>query len=645
MDENLDMINTECKNFLVFCIGDFSRRTQKQPCFRQLKQPLQNGNLFFTQCIIKTFYNVIFNILYFCSNAIFHFVNKSIYKMKYHSLMLMLVLLVTGTLLHAQELSVAPVTRTIALENAIIIPQPGQMIERGTVIIKDGLIEAVGQNVDIPVNAKVIDADSMYVYPGFIDGASHTGVTKPDDEQEQQGRGRRGQGQQIDRGNPPNEVAGILPERHVEAVMDMSDRSVEDMRKLGFTTAHIVPEGNTFPGKGAIVLLKDEGSPFVRKDAALFSQLRGAGRVYPSTIIAVMSKWRELYKQAEQAKMHEAMYAKNPKGMERPNYSETLRAFYPIIEQEQPVFFAADGLKDIHRVFTLHEDLGFPLVLVNVKEGWHHMDAIQAKNVPTFLSLELPEFKGKKDEKKEDEQEEKPAQTITDKEKEMLEKRRMEEMKKYETQAAEFAKKGITFGFSALEVKANDVRANLRRLVKAGLSEEAALAALTTNPAKMLGLSDMMGTIEPGKMGNVFVTDKPYFEEKSNVRYVFVDGEMYEYEARSAKAGDPNATAKPSGNWSYSISTPQGEMTGMLTIEGEVGNLSGSISNSMTNQATSISGATLSGNILTFSSSVSNGGQSMTINYELIIEGDTFEGTASVGSFGSFEMEGERDPN
>ena len=128
--------------------------------------------------------------------------------MKYHSLMPMLVLLVTGTLLHAQELSVAPVTRTIALENANIIPQPGQMIERGTVIIKDGLIEAVGQNVDIPVNAKVIDADSMYVYPGFIDGASHTGVTKPDDEQEQQGRGRRGQGQQIDRGNPPNEEIG-----------------------------------------------------------------------------------------------------------------------------------------------------------------------------------------------------------------------------------------------------------------------------------------------------------------------------------------------------------------------------------------------------------------------------------------------------
>ena len=50
MDENLDMINTECKNFLVFCIGDFSRRTQRQPYFRQLKQPVQNGNLFFTQC-------------------------------------------------------------------------------------------------------------------------------------------------------------------------------------------------------------------------------------------------------------------------------------------------------------------------------------------------------------------------------------------------------------------------------------------------------------------------------------------------------------------------------------------------------------------------------------------------------------------
>lgn len=559
--------------------------------------------------------------------------------------MLMLVLLVAGTLLQAQDLSLSPVTQTIALKNANIIPQPGQMIERGTVIIKNGLIEAVGEDVDIPANAKVIDADSMYVYPGFIDGASHTGVTKPNNEQEQQGRGRRGQGQQIDRGNPPNEVAGILPERQVEAVMDMSDRSVEDMRKLGFTTAHIVPEGNTFPGKGAIVLLKEEGSPFVRKDAALFAQLQGAGRVYPATIIAVMSKWRDLYKQAEQAKMHEAMYAKNPKGMERPNYSETLRALYPVIDQEQPVFFAAEGLKDIHRVFTLQEDLGFPLVLVNVKEGWHHLDAIQSKNVPTFLSLELPEFKGKKDEKKEGEQEEKPAQTVTDKEKDMLEKRRMEEMKKFETQAAEFAKNGITFGFSALGVKANDVRANLRRMVEAGLSEEAALAALTTNPAKMLGLSDMMGTIEPGKMGNVFVTDKPYFEEKSNVRYVFVDGKMYEYEARSAKAGDPNATAKPSGNWSYTIDIPQQQTNGILALKDEGGNISGTMSNSTTNQSTPINNPVLSGNILTFSTNIDYGGQILTLSYELIIEGDSFEGSVSIADFGTFDIEGERNPN
>lgn len=549
--------------------------------------------------------------------------------------------------LKAQEAMVSPITHTYALTNANIVQKPGQMIDRGTVIIKNGLIEAVGKDVKIPANAKIIDADSMYVYPGFIDGASHTAVPRPENNQAQRGGGQRGQGEQIDRGNPPNEVAGILPERPVEKVMSMKDKSVEEMRKLGFTTAHIVPEGNTFPGKGAIILLNEDEAPFVRKDAALFSQLQGAGRYYPSTIIAVMSKWRELYKQAEQAKMHEAMYAKNPKGMERPNYNETLQAFYPVIDKKQPVFFAAEDMKDIYRVFTLQQDLGFPLVLVNVKEGWYHIDAIKAKKVPVFLSLELPEFKGKEEKKEGDKakqvsQEEK---SMVDKEKEALEKRRAEEMKKFETQAAEFAKNGIPFGFSGLSVKANDVRANLRRMVQAGLSEDAALAALTTAPAEMLGLSTVMGTIEKGKMGNLVVTDKPYFDEKSNVRYVFVDGDMYEYEARAARSGDPNAKAKPSGKWSYTIEIPQQETRGMLELKEEGGSISGTMTNSATAQSTAISGALLSGNVLTFSTNINYGGQSITLDYELVIEGNTFEGTVNIASFGTFDVEGERNPN
>ncbi len=558
--------------------------------------------------------------------------------MKYHSLLLTMALLVAATLLQAQESLVAPVTRTIVLKNANIVPQPGQMIERGTVVIKNGLIEAVGKDVKMPTNAKVIDADSMYVYAGFIDGLSTTGVPRPENEQSNQ-RGQQNRAE--DPGNPPNELAGILPERDVQSLLKMDDRSVDEMRKLGFTAVHAVPNGQMLPGKGAIILLHEE-APVIRTSTALFSQLAGARGVYPATVIAVMSKWRELYKQAEQAKAHETMYQKSPSGMARPNYSETMRAFYPVIDKAQPVFFAADDLKSIYRVFELQNDLGFSLILGNVKQGWQVADLIKSKNVPVFLSLDLPTAK-KADEKKKEEKEEK-VKSITEMEMEALEKRRAEEMKKYETQAAEFAKRGITFGFSAMDLKSKDFKANLRRMIDGGLNEETALAALTTNPAKMLGLSAMMGTIEKGKMGNLVVSDKPFFDEKANVRYVFVDGKMYEYEGRAAKAGDPNATAKPSGRWSYTMAIPGQEVDGLLELTDENGTINGTLSNRATNQNTPIQNARISGNLLTFSTTINYGGQSVTLDYELLIDGDFFEGTVNIADFGSFDVEGQRDP-
>src|SRR5258707_15837751 len=92
------------------------------------------------------------------------------------------------------EKPVAPVGRTYALTNATIVQAPGRKIEKGTVVMKDGLITAVGASVAIPPEAIVIKADSMYVYAGFIDGLSHVGVTKPKEEKQDRPK---------DPGNPP----------------------------------------------------------------------------------------------------------------------------------------------------------------------------------------------------------------------------------------------------------------------------------------------------------------------------------------------------------------------------------------------------------------------------------------------------------
>ncbi len=560
--------------------------------------------------------------------------------MKKHSLTLSAILLIMG-FATGQDNPLPPVTKTYALTNVNIVPQPGEMVERGTVVVKDGLIQAVGQDVSIPYDAKVIDADSMYLYAGFIDGLSHTGIKKEENKENENGGRRRGRPDVDDPGNPPNELAGIQPQRMSSDMLNAKERSITQMRELGFTTAHIVPEDGMLPGYGAIILLAgdDAGQMVLREKAAMYAQLDGARGVYPATVIAVMSKFRELYKQAEQASGYEARYTEGPGGMERPEYDPVLKAFYPVLNGSLPIFFRAEDVKTAYRVFALQKELGFPLVLGGLKEGWHLLDQIKNSKTPVFLALELPD--PPKEEKKKEGGESEEVEMSEEMKK--LEARRAETMEKLESQAATYSENGIVFGFASLDAKSKDIRANLRRMIEAGLSEEAALAALTTTPADMLGLSGSMGTVEPGKIANLVVTDKPYFEEKSNVRYVLVDGRLFEYEKGAAKkAADPKAVASVAGTWNYKIDIPGQTMGGTLTLIDNQGVLEGRISTPQTQQETEILDPVIDGTRVRFVTRYDGGGNMMRVEWTLDVEGDTFEGKVSVAEFGNFDVEGDR---
>ncbi|MDX1667224.1 MAG: amidohydrolase family protein, partial [Saprospiraceae bacterium] len=345
------------------------------------------------------------------------------------------------------------------------------------------------------------------------------------------------------------------------------------------------------------------------------------------------------------------LYAKDPAGMARPEHSAALQAFFPVLDGMLPVFFRVDeersGFKTAYRVFTLQEELGFPLALAGLKHGWMLADKIKAENTLAFLALELPEVP-KQEKKKEKEEEEEEGEEETEKEEvsaevKELEARREEEMKKYESQAALFQEKGIAFGFASLDAKGQDIRGNLRRMISAGLSEEAALAALTTDAAKALGVDKMMGTIETGKIANLVITDKPYFEEKSNVRYVIVDGKVFEYEKGGAKkAASPDAVAAVVGTWNYKLDVPGQSMGGTIVISSNQGYLEGTVSNPQTQQTTQIQDAVLDGNNLRFVTRFDGGGQTMRVEWTLEIEGETFSGTVSAGEIGSFGVEAER---
>jgi imidazolonepropionase-like amidohydrolase len=533
-----------------------------------------------------------------------------------------------------EEVKLVPVTRTYAITNVNIIQSPGRKVDMGMVIIKNGVIRGVGKNLSIPPDAIVIKADSMYVYAGFIDGYSHTGVTKPKEEQNRE--------RPKDPGNPEPAQAGITPQNDVRASLNPADKTVEDLRALGFTTAHVVPYGGMLPGTGSIIQLNgDKADDLVLVPAASFySELTPAQRVYPNTVIGVMAKYRELYRQASLAKNYESMYASNRSGLERPTSDKILETFYPVIDKRLPVLFKAERFLDAQRILTLQNDLGFQVMLGDVKEGWDMISKIKASNAKVFLTLDLPEAV------KEEKKDEKSSKEVNA-ENEALEKRKAEAIALYTAQASAFQKAGIPFGFSANSAKVKDIQTNLRRMIAAGLTEDQALAALTTTPAQLLGLSDRLGSVDNGKIANLVISDKPYFNEKAKVRYVFVDGVMYKYDVKEEKKseGANGKKADPSGTWSYSTETPQGNSTGVIKIKNDGGTYTGTITSSMSGQESPLKSVTLDGNTLTFSFGFNAGGSELPIDVSVKLDGNEFEGTMTAGQYGSFPMKGTKEPN
>ena len=270
------------------------------------------------------------------------------------------------------------------------------------------------------------------------------------------------------------------------------------------------------------------------------------------------------------------------------------------------------------------------------------LDQVQASGVQILLSLDLPkEEKEKKEEKKEDNQKEDEAK---DEKTAQLEQRKKEATERYVAQAKILSEKGVPIAFSFLETKPKDIHTNIRRLLKSGLSESDALSALTTQPATTLGISNIAGTLEKGKIGNLVISTGPLFEEKSKIKMVMVDGKLHTYDIKETKkksAGDE--VADVSGEWSYSIDVPGMTPSGTMTFSknGETYDLEVT-SNQNPGESVSTSGIELDGDNMVFNYKMSAGGMDISIDNDITFDGNTFEGNVSVADFGSFEISGKK---
>ncbi len=528
----------------------------------------------------------------------------------------------------AQSDEIPQITNKFLIRNANVIVKPGQLQPGNSILIEDGIIKNVGSNIIPPFDAQVIDADSMYIYAGFIAGLSHIAVPSKETPKDLP--------KIKNPGNPPNDRAGITPEISLREVMNIKDKSIEAYRKQGITLSHSVPKGRMLPGKGSLIVLNGASvdDMLIKEDVSLFAKLSGASGMYPGTVMAVMSKFRDLFRKAKLAGNHEKTYKSASQGVKRPSYDKSIKALYPAVDNQLPVFFSVEKTRDIQRALRLQKDLGFKMVPSEIKQGWLNIDKL--KSQPALLSLNLPkEIKeDKKEKKKDDESEETKS----------FKAKKQKAYDQYVGQAKLLNEEGISYSFSLLNTKAGDVHKNLSRLVANGLSEDVALAAMTTNPAKTLGIENIAGTIEKNKLANLIVTTKPYFEKESKIKYVFVEGAKFEYDIKEKQKSSSDSTAVDlSGVYNYAVEIPGMTQTGKLTLTKSEDVYTVLVTSEQSSgDPSTIEDVEQDGNILDFDFEADAQGSTMQVNMSLEFDADTFEGKVSVGEFGTFPVTGEK---
>jgi imidazolonepropionase-like amidohydrolase len=399
-----------------------------------------------------------------------------------------------------------------AIRDARLVRVSRAPIEHGTVLIRNGLIEAAGENVAVPADAWIIEAKGLTVYPGLIDALSSWGIPGA---------------------TPPVPARGIAtaaitpvaaapviagPEdrpsntsylRAADQVV-ATEKSIETARDGGFTTAVVFPTSNIFSGQGAMIDLAGTrtGQMVVAPNAGQYVSLKtSAFNSYPASLMGVIAYIRQTYLDAGHYKLAKAIYDKHPQGLVRPAYDRTLEA---VIESPR-VLIPARRAYEIDRMLNLAEELKVKLVLYGGDEAWRAADHLKKSDVPILISLKWPA-----QDKDIDPTKDEPVRVLTLRD-------------KAPSTPGVLARTGVRFAFYSDGIgNPKELFKAVKKAIDAGLSSDDAIRAMTLSPAEIYGMADRIGSIDKGKIANLVITDGDLFNEKSKVKYVFVDGNKFE---------------------------------------------------------------------------------------------------------------------
>jgi imidazolonepropionase-like amidohydrolase len=407
--------------------------------------------------------------------------------------------------------------RYFAIINARIVTVAGPPIEKGTVVIARGLIQAVGTSVAIPPEAWVIDGAGLTVYPGLLDAGTDLGLPKPEgaDESAAAGHPRRGPSPAGEVAMDPEDRPATTPWRVAADELRIHDKRIAEWRNAGFTTTLSLPDGGIFPGQGSLIDLAGEraGDFVIVPNAALPISLKALGGFFsfPGSLMGTVAYVRQVYDDTRWYAEAEPISEANAGKSERLPYDRTERVINATLQSKEIVLLSANNSVEILRALRLAAEWKIPAVLFGGQQGYDVADAIAASKIPVLVNLKWPERAKDADPEAE--------QTL----------RELRFRDRAPSTPAVLAKAGAHFAFySGGLATPKDIFKNVRRALDAGLAPEAALRAFTIEAAEILGVSNRLGTIEPGKIANVVVADGDILNEKTKVKDVFIDGRWFE---------------------------------------------------------------------------------------------------------------------
>jgi hypothetical protein len=402
----------------------------------------------------------------------------------------------------------------IALRGARIVTVSGPVLEKGTVLLRNGLIEAVGENVDLPKDAWVVEGQGLTVYPGLIDALSTVGLPETPVPSQAASRasaepsfGRQEPAMPLEQG--PEFRPFTTSWLRAADLVNPADHRIEETRSAGFTAVAAFPANGIFAGEGALLNLSGEkhGRMVVASPTGQYLTLATHGfGTFPGSLMGVLAYIRQVSCDADHYKLEMQAYESHSAGHRRPGYD---RAIEGLLESPR-LLLPAENAVQVERMLHFAAELKRPAVLYGGHGAYRVADKVAQSSIPMLINLKWPE---------------RPKDPDPDEEESL---RMLELRDRAPSTPAALRKAGARFAFYSGGTAPKDIRKAVKRAIDAGLAEADAVRALTLSAAEIYGVADRMGSLEPGKIANLVVTRGNLFDEKTKIEYVFIDGAKYE---------------------------------------------------------------------------------------------------------------------